>query len=441
MKDEIHGASRVRMGRMAVIAGEQAQTGIGPKPRGSWLEHLPAWTKRLGSIGALPGDTEDERLHKAALVLTVIMVVAMAVIWVATYMVLGLYVSAAIPLGYQVISIGSLVALARTGRFGLFRGSQLALMLLLPIFLQWSLGGFVASSGVMLWSLISPVGALIFSPRPQPWFWGYLALTLSSGVVDPFLTPVTIAGPINVAFFVLNVGGVSAVAYFVLRYAMRGIAVERQKSEMLLLNVLPAPIARRLKNGEQPLADRFEEAGVLFADLVEFTPMAEGLAPEKVVEFLDGLFSQFDEIADRHRLEKIKTVGDAYMVVGGLPERAADAAEAVAEMALELQEVVARRLSPTGKPLRLRIGIDIGPVVAGVIGKRKFSYDLWGDTVNTASRMEAYGIPGKIQVTPRAYERLRRRYRFEPRGPVDVKGKGEMLPHLLVGRLEETRTI
>jgi class 3 adenylate cyclase len=352
-----------------------------------------------------------------------------------TYAMLGLYVSAAIPFGYQVISVASIVLIARTGRFEFFRTIQLSIMLLLPVLLQWSLGGFVASSGVMLWALVSPLGALVFSPRPLPLFSAYLASTVISGVVEPFLTPAEIPESVNVAFFVLNIGGVSTVVYFLLRYFMRGLALERQKSETLLLNVLPASIARRLKAGERPLADRFEEAAVLFADMVDFTPMSEHLTPEEVVEMLDGLFSEFDAIAERRHLEKIKTVGDAYMVVGGLPEARPDAVEAVAEMALEMQEMVAGYRTSLGETLRLRIGIDVGPVVAGVIGRRKFTYDLWGDTVNTASRMESHGIPGQIQVTPNAYERLRHAYRFQAREPVEIKGKGQIVPYLLLGRL------
>jgi class 3 adenylate cyclase len=230
---------------------------------------------------------------------------------------------------------------------------------------------------------------------------------------------------------------VSTVVYFLLRYFMRGLALERHKSEMLLLNVLPSTIARRLKAGERPLADRFEEVAVLFADLVGFTPLSERLSPEDVVNLLDGLFSEFDAIADRLGLEKIKTIGDAYVVVGGLPEPRPDAAEAVAEMALEMLELVSRRSTPTGQPLQLRVGIDVGPVVAGVIGQRKFSYDLWGDTVNMASRMESHGVPGQIQVTPHAHERLRYRFSFQPREAMEVKGKGLVVPYLMDGRLSE----
>jgi len=216
----------------------------------------------------------------------------------------------------------------------------------------------------------------------------------------------------------------------------RALAVEQDRSERLLLNVLPAPIAARLKQGEAVIADRFQEVTVLFADLVDFTRSSDRSTPERVVQVLDDLFTAFDRLAERHGLEKIKTIGDAYMAVGGLPEPRPDHAEAVAEMAMALREETARHRDPSGQPLALRIGIDTGPVVAGVIGTTKFSYDLWGDTVNTASRMESQGVVGCIQVTERTYRRLRDGYRFERRGPIQVKGKGELVTWCLLGRIE-----
>jgi adenylate cyclase len=219
----------------------------------------------------------------------------------------------------------------------------------------------------------------------------------------------------------------------------RLLLAERERSERLLLNVLPAPIADRLKRGEEVIADGFPEVTVLFADLVDFTPRSRDTTPERVVRVLDELFTAFDRLAERHGLEKIKTIGDAYMAVGGLPQPRPDHAEAVAEMALAVREEVARHLDPGGRPLQARIGIDTGPVVAGVIGRRKFSYDLWGDTVNTASRMESNGVAGCIQVTERTYRRLRDRYRFERRGPVEIKGKGELVTWFLVGPAGQPR--
>jgi class 3 adenylate cyclase len=214
----------------------------------------------------------------------------------------------------------------------------------------------------------------------------------------------------------------------------RLLLAEQERSERLLLNVLPAPIAARLKAGEAVIADAFPEVTVLFADIVDFTRRSRRIGPAQVVQALNELFSAFDRLAQRHGLEKIKTIGDAYMVAGGLPTPRPDHAEAVAEMALAMREEVARRVGPTGRPLQVRIGIDTGPVVAGVIGRSKFSYDLWGDTVNTASRMESQGLPGCIQVTERTYQRLRNRYRFEQRGPIQVRGKTTMVTYLLLGR-------
>ncbi len=195
---------------------------------------------------------------------------------------------------------------------------------------------------------------------------------------------------------------------------------EYQRAEDLLLNVLPASIAERLKKSTQTIADRAPEVTVLFADIVGFTPLAQTMLPEELLALLDEVFSAFDLLADKHGLEKIKTIGDAYMVAGGVPEARDDHTQAVALMALEML-VVVRKLS-----LQLRIGLHTGPVVAGVIGRRKFSYDLWGDTVNTASRLESHGTPGRIQVAAATYHRLSQQFDFEHRGTITIKGKGEM---------------
>ncbi len=219
----------------------------------------------------------------------------------------------------------------------------------------------------------------------------------------------------------------------------RELDLERETSERLLLNVLPASIATRLKRTEGVIADGFPDVTVLFADIVDFTSRSERIPPEQVVELLNDLFSAFDRLTRERGLEKIKTIGDAYMVVGGLPEPRPDHAQAVAEMALAMRDAVAGRSDPSGRPLEVRIGIDTGPVVAGVIGTSRFSYDLWGDTVNTASRMESNGVPGCIQVTDRTYRRLHHRYRFQRRGPIPIKGKGDVVTYLLVGRASQSR--
>src|ERR687886_242242 len=222
------------------------------------------------------------------------------------------------------------------------------------------------------------------------------------------------------------------------KQAQEALHDQQEQTEKLLLNILPEPIAERLRLEPSTIADSFEEVSVLFADLVGFTEFSAHRSATQTVEFLNVIFSQFDQLAERHGLEKIKTIGDAYMVVAGLPTPRKDHAEAIAEMALDMQQAIAKVSAETGVPFSIRIGINSGPVVAGVIGLKKFSYDLWGDTVNTASRMESKGIPGTIQVTVQTYERLRDKYLFKKRGVILVKGKGEMTTYLLIGRKSQT---
>jgi class 3 adenylate cyclase len=216
--------------------------------------------------------------------------------------------------------------------------------------------------------------------------------------------------------------------------AARQLAEAHELNQRLLLNILPAPIAERLLAGERVIADSFEEVTLLFADIVDFTVMSGRLSAREVVDLLNEVFNATDRLVDRFGLEKIKTIGDAYMVVGGLPEPTADHAERVADMALALSDELRRMTTVDGKPLSCRMGIHMGPAVAGVIGSKKFIYDVWGDTVNTASRMESHGIPDRIQVTEPVFRRLDGRYRFEPRGTVEVKGKGPMPTWFLLGR-------
>ena len=207
---------------------------------------------------------------------------------------------------------------------------------------------------------------------------------------------------------------------------------EKEKSETLLLNILPEPIARRLKQEPGAIAEHFEEATILFADIVGFTPLSARLKPVELVTLLDRIFSAFDDLADRFGLEKIKTIGDAYMVVGGLPVPRKDHAEAIAKMALEMQRSVAIFRQEHQTDLQIRIGINTGVVVAGVIGRKKFIYDLWGDAVNVASRMESSGEPGKIQVTAAVYQRLKHCFLLEERGIINVKGKGKTAAYWLI---------
>ncbi len=211
------------------------------------------------------------------------------------------------------------------------------------------------------------------------------------------------------------------------------LASEQKKSEKLLLNILPPSIAQRLKQKHQPIADAFDDVTVLFADIVGFTELSSQIPPQELVQLLNLIFSAFDTLVEAYGLEKIKTIGDAYMVVGGLPQPRADHAEAIAALALDMQAEVARFNEETGCSLNIRIGINSGPVVAGVIGIKKFIYDLWGDTVNLASRMESHGEPGQIQITQSTYGLICDRYDIQPRGTIQVKGKGETVTYWVIG--------
>ena len=223
--------------------------------------------------------------------------------------------------------------------------------------------------------------------------------------------------------------------------AYHQLAIEQEQSERLLLNILPQSIAHRLKKSTGTLAEHFSEASVLFADIVGFTELSTKIPPTEMVELLNKIFSLFDQLAEKHDLEKIKTIGDAYMVVSGLPMPRQDHAIAIADMALDMQQELAKFNAENGQTFRIRIGINTGPVVAGVIGLKKFIYDLWGDTVNIASRMESHGIPGSIQVTNETYELLKHHYIFVERGIIHVKGRGNMKTYLLTGKISEIITL
>ncbi len=397
--------------------------------------------RRLAALGVARTDTDETRAQKSALTLAAALVTVLSVVWVLVYWILGLVQAAAIPFVYQLASVASLAVFARTKDYRFFRFSQALMMTLLPFLLQWTLGGYIASSAVSLWALVAAIGTLFFFTADEsiPWFGAFLALTLLSGLLEPTLSrdAAEIPDVVRIGFFVLNVTGVSLTAYVLLQYAVRARDEAFTRSEGLLLNVLPRAIAERLKREPGVIAEAHDDVTVLFADIVDFTPFTERTEPERVVGVLDEIFSAFDALAERHGVEKIKTIGDAYMVASGLPESRPDHAEAMADMALDMQAEFGRLCELLALDLAIRIGMDSGPVIAGVIGRHKFIYDLWGDTVNTANRMESHGVAGRIQVGESAYRRLCDQYEFEERGEIEVKGKGRRLAYLLVRRLTQ----
>ncbi len=350
------------------------------------------------------------------------------------------------PYAYILISYISLLAFYHFRRFEYSTFTQLAMLLIMPFLMQWIIGGFEASSGVAIWAILSPVGALlILGRRPStPWFFLFFALVLVSWGLNDLFAGYALPIPKHTrqAFFLMNVCGVASILYFVMRYFetqksrfMGMLELEQAKSERLLLNVMPKSIAERLKNDTGRIADSYESVTIMFADLVNFTQISAGVSPAELVEMLNQVFSRFDWLAEKYGLEKIKTIGDAYMVVGGAPNLREDHAEAVANMALEMRQVLDEVSAESGRQLLMRIGINSGPVIAGVIGTSKFSYDLWGDTVNMASRMEQYGIANAIQVSESTCRLLQGRFGFERRGLINVKGKGEVEAYLLLGKL------
>jgi guanylate cyclase len=404
------------------------------------------WASRavgeIAAVGSRSSDTPDERLRKSALVLSSLLITVLSFIWIGTYAALELWASALIPLAYQVASMVGLAYFATTKRYDAYRASQVAMFLVLPFLLQWSLGGFVESGAVALWAFVAPLGALVFyGPRQAiAWFGAFLALVALSAAIDGVLPdpPEDIPSSVVVAFFALNIFGPSITTFALLVHFVRSrdrahrlLAAEQERSETLLLSIFPSAIAERLKISQDVIAERSEEVSVLFADITGFTPTAERLPAEEVVVLLNEIFSAFDELAARHGVEKIKTIGDGYLVAAGIPTPRADHAEAVARLALAMRQALAEL--PAASGLSLRVGIDSGPVVAGVIGRTKLGYDLWGDTVNTASRMESHATPGAIQVTERAYRRLEDGFVLERRTGVVVKGKGEMTTYVLLG--------
>lgn len=269
------------------------------------------------------------------------------------------------------------------------------------------------------------------------------ALLVIYELVATVVSPVPPVVLINNNFFFVSANIIGMIACYYseralrLEYIQRRIVeVERQRSDALLVHMLPAPIADRLKERRGTIADSFDDVTVCFCDIVDFTALCARLTPLDTVTLLNDLFTALDALAAKHGLEKIKTIGDSYMVVGGVPTPRPDHAEAVADFALDVQQTVARFRRDDGAPLQARIGIHTGSVVAGVIGSTRFRYDVWGDAVNIASRMEGHGVPGAIQVSQATYERLAGRYELAPRGAVNVKGKGSLVCWILLRRLD-----
>ena len=399
--------------------------------------------ERVARIGAEPNDDQETRRRKALLVYLAVLILPISLVWGVLYLALGAP-SGVVAFVYMVISVVSIGLFARTRNFELLLRIQLLDITLAPTLSMWPTGGFLATGAVGLWGILGPLGALVFgSVRSSiSWFVLFAVAFLGAGIAGE-LTGGLAALPrwFSTIMLALNVVVGGAVVFTLLAVFAQQRQDAQDRAENLLLNILPRSIADKLKADPQTIADSFTSASILFADVADFTPMSERLSPVRVVEMLDQLFGHFDLLAERYDVEKIKTLGDCYMAASGIPAPRPDHARCLALMALDMLEAVRDEGAIGSLGFELRIGINSGPVVAGVIGRKRFLYDLWGDAVNTAGRMQTEGTPGHIQITRATYDLLKHEFVCEPRGLVPVKGKGDMETWYLVGRRSRVQPV
>jgi adenylate cyclase len=410
---------------------------------------LTAVFVRILDIGIDPNDQPEDRLQKHMFVAALFVVLPATIAWGTTYSVFHEPVVGALSYLYCLFTLVSLIVIRRTCKVRVFMFSQIFMGLVVAWLIHILLGGFAASGGVLLWALMGPIAASFFFEFRQalPWWLAYLGLLIAAGILDPFLNHTNHLPPdLVTVFFVMNIGAVTTIVLGLIYYfgreknlAYKLLSLEEEKSEQLLLNILPKEIAAILKNENRTIADNFAEASILFADLVGFTPLTAQMAPVEMVSLLNHIFSHFDSLVEKYGLEKIRTIGDNYMVAAGVPRRRSDHALALAKLALEMRDFVSSLPPVEGKQIQFRIGINSGAVVGGVIGRKKFVYDLWGDAVNIASRMESHGMAGAIQITHSTYEQVYTECLCEPRGVVEVKGKGPMQTWFLIGLKSTTQ--
>lgn len=397
---------------------------------------LIAWMSRLDQLLALPGDDETLRQRKVTAFFAGLAGSLTAALFA------GLYFSGGVTtLGWLYLltvlwtSIGLVVLVARPRAYYAVVFATSVYVTIHPWIVVMASGGVRSGLLAMSWALVGPAtGLLLLGVRPA--LFNAILYILMAGITvlaDPWLVGQEPALPhwIWLAAALLSALVPSMMVLLISIYFFRQLEIARQQADRLLLNILPQPIANQLKRSSDTIAEDYSDVTVLFADIVGFTRMSAAAEPCDVVGLLNAVFSDFDELAEQYGLEKIKTIGDAYMVVGGLQGSRHDHTEAAVAFAFDILAAVNRHRAFNGERISLRIGIHHGPLVAGVIGRRRFIYDLWGDTVNTASRMEAYGIAGVVQVTAAVKERLDGKYAFESRGPIAIKGKGMMMTYLL----------
>jgi adenylate cyclase len=388
---------------------------------------MKALTTLIGRIGLDTSDSDETALRKRLAVVLCAGTLPLTLLWSAVYLAVGVPIAAAIPGFYTAVTPINTVIFAFTRNFRFYRFTQLLLILLLPWLVTLSLGGFKQSSIVIIWAALCPLGSLLLEDLRSTSFWivGFVVLLILSAALQPVVSPAALPEPFVIWFFVLNVGAVVTITFGLLYYFVGRRNFFQQQAEMLLLNILPKEISTALKAEQRTIADEYPAVSILFADAVGFTPMAVKMTPMELVDLLNQVFLCFDGLVEKYDLEKIKTIGDCYMVASGVPRSRPDHATALVNLALDMQAAVAGTLFG-GRQLAFRIGINSGPVVAGIIGRKKFTYDLWGESVNLASRMESHGRTRCIQITRSTYDLVRDAFDCETVGIIEVKGAGQM---------------
>lgn len=350
-----------------------------------------------------------------------------------------------VPYIYLVLSYIFLLIFYRLHNQRLFTFVQLIMLLVIPFFMQWLIGGFTSSGGIAIWGILSPVGALLILGGRQStsWFLLFLGLVGVSWWLDPIFSVNKL--PLDVVtktqFVVTNTLGLALVLYGVIRhfqsqerFSKQQLLIEQKHAEDLLLNILPPSIVKRLKQGEVNIADTYDDVTVMFVDIADFTGISSRLKPQELVKLLNIIFSRFDQLIEDYGLEKIKTIGDAYMVVGGATHRISEHAIKMVEVAYAMIAATREISEQTGMVIDIRVGINTGVVTAGVIGQSKFTYDMWGDTVNVASRLENTAPPNSIQVSAMTYELIKNHYEVELRGNIKLKGRGLTNAYLVLNK-------
>ena len=388
----------------------------------------------VAAIG-LPTDSTNDVLEKLVLLGGNLGGYFFSIILAALYAYHGLTVPAVFAGIYLVLIALVYVYYFRTKQLNITAFLFSSLLFLELVVTHITLGGFKASGLVFIWVAASAIMAIITRQSRQAAIWIILFLITTTvfTLLEPMIAESGPAVPENLSrlLFGMNFGfGLTYMIVFSL-YFMYLLELARERADELLLNILPKSIARRLKEQPGTIADGYSEVTILFADIVDSTRLCADADPVDVVDMLNSIFSDLDDLVEKYGLEKIKTIGDGYMVAAGLPEPRDDHCEATAAFAFDMLKAVSKHTTWNNEPIRLRIGMNTGPVVAGVIGRLKFIYDLWGDAVNTASRMESHGLVNTIQVTRAVRDRLKDKYEFEERGPIPIKGKGEMVTYLM----------